>query len=123
MTIPRRIKETPMYKLFAYWSAPKAEDVEAFEEYYLSTHVPKASAVPHLERIVTTRTSDGFEGGETPHYRVAEMVFASRAAMDKSAESPEWTTMRECSGAIIERFGVDLTVEMGEEVTDTPGAG
>lgn len=112
-----------MYKLFAYWSAPKAQDVDAFEEYYLSTHVPKASAVPHLERIVTTRTADGFEGGETPNYRVAEMVFASRAAMDKSAESPEWTAMRECSGAIIERFGVGLTVEMGEEITDTPGAG
>lgn len=112
-----------MYKLFAYWSAPKPEDVDAFEEYYISTHVPKATAVPHLERIVTTRTADGFEGGETPHYRVAEMVFASREAMAQSAESPEWGTMRECSGAIIERFGVELSVEMGDEVTDTPGAG
>jgi hypothetical protein len=79
-----------MYKLFAYWSAPKPEDVDAFEEYYISTH---------------------------------EMVFASREAMAQSAESPEWGTMRECSGAIIERFGVELSVEMGDEVTDTPGAG
>ena len=110
-----------MYKLFAYWSAPKPEDVDAFEEYYLGTHVPRASAVPLLERIVTTRTADGFEGGETPHYRVAEMVFASPEAMAKSAESPAWAEMRQCSGDIIERFGVELTVEMGEEVTDTPG--
>lgn len=112
-----------MYKLYAYWSAPKPEDGDAFEEYYLSTHVPRATAVPHLERIVTTRTSDGFEGGETPHYRVAEMVFASREAMDRSAESPEWAEMRQCSGHMIERFGVSLTVEMGEEVVGRPGQG
>jgi uncharacterized protein (TIGR02118 family) len=105
-----------MYKLYAYWSAPRSEDVDAFEEYYAHTHVPRAAAVPNLERIVTTRTSDGFEGGDTPHYRVAEMVFASREAMDASATSPEWAEMRQCSGDIIERFGVSLTVEMGEEV-------
>jgi uncharacterized protein (TIGR02118 family) len=105
-----------MYKLFAYWSAPKSDDVDAFEEYYLSTHVPRAAAVPNLERIVTTRTSDGFEGADTPHYRVAEMVFPSRDAMDESATSPEWAEMRQCSGDIIGRFGVSLTVEMGEEV-------
>jgi uncharacterized protein (TIGR02118 family) len=108
-----------VYKLFAYWSPPKPEDVEAFEEYYLGTHVPIASAVPHLKRIVTTRTSDGFEGGETEHYRVAEMVFDSREEMHASEASPEWAATREDSGKIIERFGVTLTVEMGEEITDT----
>jgi uncharacterized protein (TIGR02118 family) len=105
-----------MYKLFAYWSAPKPEDEAAFEEYYLSTHVPRAAAVPNLERITVTRTSDGFEGGATPHYRVAEMSFASKEAMDQSASSEQWAAMRQCSGDIIERFGVTLTVEMGEEV-------
>jgi uncharacterized protein (TIGR02118 family) len=107
-----------MYKLFAYWSAPKPEDIEAFEEYYLATHVPRASAVPNLERITITRTADGFEGGETPHYRVAEMVFASREAMDESAQSDAWAEMRQCSGDIIERFGVSLGVEMGEEIVN-----
>ena len=106
------------YKLYAYWGAPRPEDVDAFEEYYKSTHVPRASAVPNLERIITTRTSDGFEGGTTPHYRVAEMVFPSKEAMDESAKSPEWALMRQCSGDIIERFGVTLEVEMGEEVFD-----
>src|SRR5215210_3820759 len=103
------------YKLYAYWSAPKPEDEQAFEEYYKSTHVPRAAAVPNLERIITTRTADGFEGAETPHFRVAEMVFPSKAAMDESAQSPEWAEMRQCSGDIIGRFGVTLTVEMGEE--------
>jgi uncharacterized protein (TIGR02118 family) len=111
-----------MYKLFAYWSAPKPEDVEAFEEYYASTHVPRAAAVPELERIVTTKMTDGFEGGEPLHYRIAEMVFADKEAMGRSAESPEWAQMRQCSGDIIERFGVTLTVEMGDEqIGELPG--
>jgi uncharacterized protein (TIGR02118 family) len=108
------------YKLYAYWSAPKPEDVDAFEQYYLETHVPRAAAVPNLERIVTTRTADGFEGNPTEHYRVAEMVFASPEAMAESAQSDEWRTMRECSGDIIERFGVSLTVEAGVEVVGEP---
>lgn len=110
------------YKLFAYWSAPKPEDVEEFEKYYAETHVPRASAVPNLLKINTTRTADGFEGGETEHYRVAEMVFESPAALAESAESEEWATMRGCSGDIIERFGVTLTVEMGE-VEEATGGG
>lgn len=110
-----------MYKLFCYWSAPKPEDVNAFEEYYHSTHVPRAAAVPHLERIVLTRVADGFEGGKPSNYRVAEMVFASKEAMDRSAKSPEWAAMRKCSGDIIARFGVTATVELGNEVIGKVG--
>lgn len=109
------------YKLYAYWSAPKDEDVEEFERYYAETHVPRASAVPHLIAINTTRTADGFEGGDTDHYRVAEMVFDSAEKMKESEGSEEWATMRACSGEIIERFGVSLSVESGtvEEGTGT----
>jgi uncharacterized protein (TIGR02118 family) len=110
------------YKLFAYWSAPKDEDVDAFEEYYASTHVPRASAVPNLVSITTTRTADGFEGNPPPHYRVAEMEFESAEAMAESAGSEEWATMRACSGDIIERFGVTLTVEAGNREAGTPTA-
>jgi uncharacterized protein (TIGR02118 family) len=112
-----------MYKLYAYWSAPRAEDVEAFEEYYASTHCPKAERVPNLERLVTTLTSEGFEGGEPIHYRIAEMIYPDRAAFEECTESPEWTTLRECSGTMIERFGVSLTVEAGEEVVAEPSKG
>jgi uncharacterized protein (TIGR02118 family) len=110
------------YKLYAYWSAPKPEDVEAFEEYYADTHVPRAAAVPNLKAITTTRTADGFEGAETDHYRVAEMMFDSAEAMAESAESEAWATMRACSGDIIERFGVELRVEAGEYEEGSPTA-
>lgn len=112
-----------MYKLLAYWSAPKPEDAEAFEEYYLGTHCPRAAAVPHLRRLTSTRCTDGFEGADPLHYRAVEMVFDDAEAMARSAESEEWTTMRECSGSIIERFGVELTVEAGEEEDFAPTAG
>ncbi len=105
------------YKLYAYWSAPKPEDVAEFEEYYASTHVPRAAAVPHLKELNLTRTADGFEGGATDHYRVAEMVYDSAADLAASTESPEWAEMRECSGGIIERYGVTMSVEMGESAT------
>ena len=112
-------KDVP-YKLYAYWSPPKDEDVEEFERYYAETHVPRAAAVPNLIAINTTRTADGFEGGATDHYRVAEMVFESPEALAESAASEEWATMRACSGDIIERFGVTLRVEMGPTEEGTP---
>lgn len=112
-----------MYKLYSYWSAPKADDVEAFEEYYASTHCPKAKVVPNLKRLVLSRTTDGFEGNEPMHYRIAEMVFADRDAFVQCTESARWATLRECSGTMIERFGVSLTVEAGDEVfADLPGS-
>jgi uncharacterized protein (TIGR02118 family) len=110
------------YKLYAYWSAPKPEDVAEFEEYYANTHVPRASAVPNLVAITTTRTADGFEGADPDHYRVAEMAFESAEAMAESAGSEAWATMRACSGDIIERFGVELRVEAGEYDEGTPTA-
>jgi hypothetical protein len=86
-----------MYKLYSYWSAPKAEDVEA--------------------------TNEGFEGGGSIHYRIAEMVFPDKAAFQAATESDEWATLHACSGTMIERFGVSLTVEAGEEViADLPGS-
>jgi uncharacterized protein (TIGR02118 family) len=105
-----------MYKLYSYWSAPQPEDVEAFEEYYASTHCPKAEVVPNLARLVTSRTNEGFEGGGSIHYRIAEMVFPDKAAFEECTGSDEWATLRECSATMIERFGVSLTVEAGEEV-------
>jgi uncharacterized protein (TIGR02118 family) len=105
-----------MYKLYSYWSAPRPEDVEAFEDYYASTHCPKAEVVPNLERLVTSRTDEGFEGGEPIHYRIAEMVFPDKAALEECTTSEQWKALRECSGTMIERFGVSLTVEAGQEV-------
>lgn len=109
-----------MYKLFAYWSAPKPEDVDAFEQYYLSTHVPRAAAVPHLVSISMVR-AEGFEGGPPLNYRVAEMIFPSKEAMAESVTSPQWAEMRQCSADVIARFGVTLQFDLGVPVAGTIG--
>lgn len=106
-----------MYKIVATWSAPNPADVEAFEDYYNTTHAPLASAVPELRRLVLTRTADGLEGATPAFYRVAELHFDDRAALERSAHSAAWKRMREDAGKMIERFGVTLAVAMGAEET------
>lgn len=104
-----------MYKLYAFWTAPSAEDADAFEEHYTGVHAPLARAVPHLKKLVTTRTADGLEGGEPAYYRVAEMVFESKEALEESTHSPQWQQVRADAGKMIERFGVGMTVAVGHE--------
>lgn len=104
-----------MYKLIAFWTAPKPEDVDAFEEHYTQTHAPLATRVPHIRKLVTTRTSEGLEGGEPAFYRVAEMVFDSKEQMEESTQSQQWQELRADAGELIEQFGVGMTVAIGAE--------
>jgi uncharacterized protein (TIGR02118 family) len=109
-----------MYKLYAFWSAPSENDREAFEKHYQEVHFPLAAKVPHLVSIAESVTSDAFEGAEPLHYRIAEMVFADKDALAASAETEEWAIMRQDSGLLIEKFGVGLTVAMGDVVVSDP---
>lgn len=111
-----------LYKLFATWSAPREEDVDEFEKHYREVHVPAAARVPHLRRIVLTRTDSGLEGAESAFYRVAEMSFDSPEDLAKSAESPEWQAMRADAGGMVERFGVRLSVGVGWERDEKVGS-
>lgn len=109
-----------MYKLYAFWSAPKSEDIEAFEEHYTQIHGPLAAKVPHIKTLVTTRTPGGLEGGAPAYFRIAEMIFDSKADFDQSAESAQWQSLRADAGSMIEQFGVSMTVACGDDVV-TPG--
>lgn len=102
-----------MYKLYAFWSAPNDEDIQAFEKHYAEVHLPLALAVPNLTGLVESQTGDSFEGAPPLHYRIAEMIFDDQKGFLESTESPEWAAMRADSGHIIETFGVELTVAMG----------
>lgn len=104
-----------MYKLIAIWSSPKPEDVDAFEQHYLDVHLPAAAKTPGMRRLVAVRTADGLEGGTPAFHRVAEMHFESKADLEAAEHSAEWGAVRADAGTMIERFGVSLTVGMGEE--------
>lgn len=103
-----------MYRLYAVWSHP--EDVDAFEEYYESIHAPKAAAIPGLQRLVLTRTSDTLGEGESPFHRVAELWFEDKAALDAAVESPELAVAADDVVTMEERFGVTLHSPAGATV-------
>lgn len=104
-----------MYKLVAIWSAPKPEDEAAFEQHYRDVHLKAAAKTPGMRRLTATRTDSGLEGGASAFYRVAELHFDSKEDLEKAEHSEEWGAMRADAGVMIERFGVSLTVGMGEE--------
>ena len=106
-----------MYRVVAIWSAPKPEDVEAFERDYLETHCAKARKVPHLRALELTRTDKGLEGHPPSFYRAAVLAFADEAAFEAAAASPEWRALREDAGQLIERYGVTLTVGNGPDTS------
>ena len=112
-----------MYKLVGTWSAPPADRMEEFEKHYEQVHAPRAAAIPGLRKILTTRTPDGFAGGEPAWYRVAEMFFDSPEALAASSESAEWHAMHEDAGYLIQEFGVSLQAAAGWEVDATARTG
>jgi uncharacterized protein (TIGR02118 family) len=82
-----------MYKTISYWTAPQPQDVAAFEEFYQQVHGPMAARVPGVQKLELSRTSDGFAGEPSPFYRVAEMYFHDREAMDIATMTPEWAEL------------------------------
>lgn len=111
-----------MYKLVGNWSAPRSEERAQFESHYATVHMPLASAVPRLRRIVTTVTADGFAGAEPSFYRVAEMCFDSPDDMAASSESDSWHEMHSDAAYMCERFGVSLSAASGWERVASPEA-
>ncbi len=102
-----------MYKTISYWTAPQPDDMEAFEEYYQQVHGPMAARVPGVQKLELCRASDGFGGEPSPFYRVAEMYFHDRAAMERATETAEWTELGENAGLLIQRFRVALKTGHG----------
>jgi len=105
-----------MFKLIACWSAPREEDVAAFEKHYSEVHLPAAAASPGLRKLVATRCESGLEGSASAFYRVAELYFDTQEDLEASEHTAEWAAMRADAGVMMEQFGVTLDVGMGDEV-------
>jgi uncharacterized protein (TIGR02118 family) len=108
-----------VYKLYAIWTNPKPEDVEAFEDHYVNVHGPLAAAIPGLRKLTLIRTPEALDGSPAPFHRVAELWFDDKAAMEAAAETPELAAAAEDAAEMQERFGVVLSSPAGEEV-DSP---
>lgn len=66
-------------------------DPAAFDSYYASNHRPLIEKVPGLASL-TARHCESLDGSAPPYYLVAELGFASRAALDAALASPEGQT-------------------------------
>ncbi len=104
-----------MYKIVAFWGPPKPSDVESFEKYYVEFHVPLARKVPHVRKLVLTRTEAGLEGAAAPFHRVAELHFDNPEAFHRASETVQWRAMRDDAGKMVARFGVTLQAGVGWE--------
>ena len=56
----------------------------AFDEYYLSTHVPIANALPGLRRNEVSKVSGSLDGSTPPYHLLAELYF-DRERMRRAA--------------------------------------
>jgi uncharacterized protein (TIGR02118 family) len=108
-----------VYKIVSTWSAPKPGMEEEFEEYYEKVHAPFAARLPGLQHLMLTRTSDPFETTPSAFYRVAEVWFESREALEECVASKEWAEMRVDGGYVHDHFGCVLTSGQGVQ-TDFP---
>ena len=76
----------PGVKVMAIYPRPK--DIDAFEKLYQEEHVPMAvKNFPGKTKLVATRILASPQG-TPPFYRIAEVHFASREALDASLTSP-----------------------------------
>jgi uncharacterized protein (TIGR02118 family) len=67
----------------------KPDDPDEFDRYYFGTHMPLVHAMPGLERTETAKLVAAIDGGEKTFYRLTELYFADRAALDASFGSAE----------------------------------
>lgn len=101
-----------MYTLYAFWGTPP--DAPAFEAYYAETHCPLAAVLPGIRELNLLRTADGLGEAPPAHYRVAELVFQDKAALDACQQTPEWDALVSDAGLMVERFDVTLANAAGD---------
>src|ERR1700746_3605807 len=105
-------RRNTVYKAIGIWSWPSDEDRAAFDEHYEKVHYPLAEKLPGVRRI--TLLTGGENARASDMFRVAEVYWDDRAAVDRAAASPEWQAMAADAQYLMERYGVTLSAADGE---------
>ena len=74
-------------KILVFYTQP--DDPDAFEQHYRDQHMPLVHAIPGLQRVETGRIIAEADGGDPLWYRITELYFADRAALDTALATPE----------------------------------
>lgn len=78
-------------KLLVLFTQP--DDPDAFEQHYLSTHMPLVRKLPGLQRADSGRIIRALDGGEQAYYRAVGLYFADRDALNAALRSDEGKAM------------------------------
>lgn len=76
-----------MYKVTVLYDHPQDED--SFETYFKGHHLPMAQTMPGVSRIEITKFQSSADGGKPQYYRMSEIFFTSKNAMEETMGSPE----------------------------------
>ena len=101
-----------MMKLTAFYTPPS--DEAAFEEHYVSVHVPLAASLPGLVRMETARGTGTPDGRPAPYSRTADLYFASSDAITAAFASDAGKATARDAGQLAKRTGSTLTMQISE---------
>ncbi len=85
--VQRGPEEISMTKLTILYGHPT--DVDAFEDYYLGTHMPIAGKMNGVDRLELTRFGAGPDGSAPAYHRMAEIYFSDAKQMQETLGSAE----------------------------------
>jgi len=74
-------------KLVVLYTRP--DDPDAFDSYYVATHMPLVGRIPGLQRTEAARFVAAADPGEQIYYRVTELYFADQGALEAAFGSDE----------------------------------
>lgn len=100
-----------MLKLTVMYTPPT--DVAAFDEHYLSVHLPLASAMPGLVRAETSVCVATPDGSPVPYHRIAELYFESPESMQASFATDEGKKTAADAAELAGRTGSTVTMVVG----------
>jgi uncharacterized protein (TIGR02118 family) len=107
-----------MIKLTIVWNLPLGMSAEEFDRRYFNEHVPLASSVPGVRRYLTTKFTSAGDGSPAAFYRMAELFYDDRAALDTAVKSPQSRAARQ---QVTDWQWRDVSFMLGEETQQELG--
>jgi uncharacterized protein (TIGR02118 family) len=94
----------------------KPEDVEGFEAYYRTQHLPLVSDWPGVTTTRTTRWVGTPRGTEPAYHLMFEAEFASDEALGEALGSDGMRAAGRDAAQMCKQFGIEATMLLGESV-------
>lgn len=91
----------------------KPDDVEGWEEYYRSTHIPLVQQWPDVQSVKVVRFSGTPRGTEGPYHAMALVEWETEEQMAAALRSEQGMAAAKDAMAMAERFGTPPVMLLG----------